>query len=130
MGGTIGIDLPNISGKEQRQAVGAAIDKILPQRYERTARNGCGVIQIVCPRARASLREIAADRGAFEARALLRRAANERTGATQLVAHPAVIGTLERNPAWIEALATQVGGAVTLRTDASLPIHGAYAQNA
>jgi ribonuclease G len=130
MGGSIGIDLPTISGKEQRQAVGAAIDKILPQPFERTAMNGFGFIQIVRPRARASLLEIAADRGAFEARALLRRAANERTGATQLVAHPSVVGILERNPAWIEALATQVGGAVTLRTDASLPIHGAYAQNA
>jgi hypothetical protein len=129
IGGSIGIDLPTISGKEQRQAVVAVIDKVLPQPFERTAMNGFGFIQIVRPRVRASLLELAADRAPFEARALLRRAARERTGPTQLVAHRAVVGVLERNPAWIEALATQVGGAVTLRTDASLPIHGAYAQD-
>jgi len=126
--GSIGIDLPTISGKTERQAVGSAVDAILPQPFERTAVNGFGFLQIVRPRARASLLELAADRAAFEARALLRRVSLERSGATTLAAHPAVIRVLERQTAWIEQLSRQIGGAVTLRSDPSLPIHGAYAQ--
>jgi ribonuclease G len=126
--GSIGIDLPTVSGKAARQAIGAVFDAILPQPFERTAVNGFGFLQIVRARTRASLFELAADRAAFEARALLRRAALERQGATALAAHPAVIRVLEQRPAWIEQLSRQVGGAVTLRSDASLPIHGAYAQ--
>ncbi len=45
IGGSIGIDLPTIGGKEQRQAVGAAIDANLPLPFERTAMNGFGFIQ-------------------------------------------------------------------------------------
>ena len=126
--GSIGIDLPTISGKAERQAVGSEVDAILPQPFERTAVNGFGFLQIVRPRARASLFELAADRAAFEARAFLRRVARERSGATTLAAHPALIRVLEQHPAWIEQLSRQIGGAVTLRSDASLPIHGAYAQ--
>lgn len=126
--GSIGIDLPTISGKAERQAIGAAVDAILPQPFERTAVNGFGFLQIVRARTRASLFELAADRAAFEARALLRRAALERSGRTILVGHPAVMRVLEQRPEWIEQLSRQVGGAVTLRSDASLPIHGAYAQ--
>ena len=126
--GSIGIDLPTVSGKVERQAIGAAVDAILPQPFERTAVNGFGFLQIVRPRARASLFELAADRAAFEARALLRQAALERTGATTLVAHPSIMRVIEQHPAWIEQLSRQVGGAVTLRSDASLPIHRAYAQ--
>lgn len=130
IGGSIGIDLPTISGKEQRQAVGAAIDAILPQPFERTAMNGFGFIQVVRPRVRASTFELASDRASFEARALLRKAAMERSGVTCLVTPPAVSTIIEANPEWIETLARQVGGPVTLRSDPSLPIHGAYAQNA
>lgn len=130
IGGSIGIDLPTIAGKEQRQAIASAIDDVLPQPFERTAMNGFGFLQIVRPRMRASLLELASDRASFEARALLRRAAMERMGATQLVAHPSVTAVLERKPDWAEALGRQVGGAVTLRGDPSLPIHAAYAENA
>lgn len=126
--GSIGIDLPTVPGKAQRQEIGTAVDAILPEPFERTAVNGFGFLQIVRPRARASLFELAADRAAFEARAFLRRVARERSGATTLAAHPALIGVLEQHPAWIEQLSRQIGGAVTLRSDPSLPIHGAYAQ--
>ena len=129
IGGSIGIDLPTISGKAQRQRIGELVDAILPQPFERTAVNGFGFLQIVRPRRRASLFELAADRPAFEARALLRRAAMERTGATRLVANPAVVACLESEPGWLETLARQIGGTVTLRTEAKLPIHGAYAEN-
>lgn len=127
IGGSIGIDLPTCRGKAARQSIAEAIDAILPQPFERTAVNGFGFIQIVRPRRQASLLELAADRPAFEARALLRRAARE-VGATCLVAHPAVIAALV--PAWIEQLAAQVGGAVSLRADPTLAMSAAYAQQA
>ena len=126
--GSIGIDLPTVRGKAQRQEIGATVDAILPQPFERTAVNGFGFLQIVRQRVRASLFELAADRAAFEARVLLRRTALERRGMTTLVGHPAVIKVLEQNQSWLERLSRQVGGAVTLRSDASLPIHGAHAQ--
>ena len=128
IGGSIGIDLPTASGKALRQAIGAAVDATLPQPFERTAVNGFGFIQIVRPRTRASLFELAADRAPFEARALLRLAALERTGATALVAHPAVVCAIERQPGWLDALSRQLGGTAVLRSDPALPIHGGYAQ--
>lgn len=128
IGGSIGIDLPTVSGKAQRQEIGSAIDANLPQPFERTGVNGFGFVQIVRPRRRASLVELAQDRAAFEARALLRRAAFEASGAKRLAAHPAVIAMLESKSDWLEALARQIGGAVALRADAALPISGAYAE--
>ena len=127
IGGSIGIDLPTCRGKAERQAVAEAVDAILPQPFERTAVNGFGFIQIVRPRRHASLLELAADRPAFEARALLRRAARE-VGRVWLVAHPAVIAALD--PAWLAALSLQVGGTVDLRADPALAMSAAYATNA
>ncbi|MCY7281472.1 MAG: ribonuclease [Sphingomonas bacterium] len=123
IGGSIGIDLPT-TGKAARQEAVEAVDSILPQPFERTAVNGFGFLQIVRPRRHASLFELALDRPAFEARALLRRAARE-TGAIHLVAHRAVIAAIA--PDWIDALARQVGGNVSLRTDPSLGIAGGHA---
>jgi len=128
IGGSIGIDLPTVSGKPIRTQIAEAVDQILPQPFERTAVNGFGFLQVVRPRSRASLLELAQDRSAFEARALLRRAAFEDSGPRRLVAHPSLIAELERNPDWIDMLARQVGGAVTLRSEPSLPIHGSYAE--
>ena len=128
IGGSIGIDLPTAGSKAVRQAAAEAIDAVLPQPFERTAVNGFGFVQIVRPRLRASLVELAQDRAAFEARALLRRAALEPPGPKRLVAHSAVIAILESRPEWVEALSRQVGGAVGLRADAALPISSAYAE--
>jgi hypothetical protein len=129
IGGSIGIDLPTAGSKAARQAAAAAIDEHLPQPFERTAVNGFGFIQIVRPRRRASLVELAQDHASFEARALLRRAALDQAGARRLVAHPAVIAILESRREWLDGLARQVGGAVSLRADAKLPISGGYAEN-
>jgi hypothetical protein len=129
IGGSIGIDLPTTGSKVARQAAAAAIDERLPQPFERTAVNGFGFVQIVRPRARASLVELAQDRAAFEARVLLRRAALEAPGAKCLVANPAIVAALQSRPDWIEALAAQVGGAISLRADPRLPMSGAYAEN-
>ncbi|MCL6741293.1 ribonuclease [Sphingomonas sp. RB56-2] len=129
IGGSIGIDLPTAKGKAARQAAASALDAILPRPFERTAVNGFGFLQLVRPRRRASLVELAADRATFEARALLRQAARE-IGATCLAAHPAVIAVLSTHRDWLDRLSCQVGGAVTLRSDASLAISGGHAEPA
>lgn len=129
IGGSIGIDLPTVEGKVARQAAAAEVDAILPQPFERTAVNGFGFLQIVRPRSHASLFELAADRAEFEARALLRRAGRS-VGSIRLVAHPVVIAVLEGNSAWIEQLSLHVGGAVTLRADASVAMSAGYAERA
>lgn len=128
IGGSIGIDLPTVQGKSIRTEAAQAVDEILCQPFERTAVNGFGFLQIVRPRPRASLLELAQDRAAFEARALLRRSAFDGGGKKRLVACPAVIAILEANPGWIDALSCQVGGEVALRSDPSLPIQGSYAE--
>jgi Ribonuclease G/E len=128
VGGSIGIDLPTIAGKAERKAVDEAIDAALPQPFERTAMNGFGFVQIVRPRRRASSFELAHDRAAFEARALLRRSAFESAGSKTLVAHPAVCAVLQAHNAWIEALSRQVGGPIGLRADGGLTMSGGYAE--
>jgi ribonuclease G len=127
IGGSIGVDLPTVQGKDQRVAIGAAVDAILPNPFERTAVNGFGFLQIIRPRRHASLFELAADRAAFEARALLRQAARE-TGPICLAAHPAVIAVIEGHGDWMAALARQVGGTVGLRSDPKLTISGGHAE--
>lgn len=127
IGGSIGIDLPTAGSKAARQHAAAAIDAKLPKPFERTAVNGFGFVQIVRPRTRPSLVELAQNRPAFEARALLRRAPREGSGPKQIVAHPGVIDVLERKPQWIEALEQQVGGRIELRPDATLTMSGGYA---
>jgi Ribonuclease G/E len=129
IGGSIGIDLPTSRSKVARQAAAAAIDAHLPQPFERTAVNGFGFVQIVRPRNGASLIELAQDRSAFEARALLRRTACGPPGTKRIVAHPAVIAVLEAQPDWTEALSRQVGGQISLRADPALPMSGGYAES-
>ncbi|MFL6764223.1 MAG: ribonuclease [Sphingomicrobium sp.] len=130
IGGSIGIDLPTSGSKSARQRAAEAIDAELPQPFERTAVNGFGFVQIVRPRSRASLVELAGDRAAFEARALLRRVAFEPPGPKRLVAHPAVVGVLQGQPDWLELLAGPTGGAVSLRAEPNLPMSGGYAEKA
>ena len=130
IGGSIGIDFPTVAGKTARGQVDDAIRHRLRPPFEKTSLNGFGFMQIVRPRRHASLIELARDQAPFEARALLRRATFEPAGAKRLVAHPAVIAALERQPDWLEALARQVGGAVGLRADPALPMSGGYAENA
>jgi hypothetical protein len=129
IGGPVGIDFPTLKGREARQQIDSILAEYLPQPAERTAMNGFGFVQVVRPRSRASLIDLAANRASFEARALLRRAANE-IGATRLVAHPSVVRLLEGKPQWLHQLARQVGGAVTLRSDASLAMSAGHAERA
>jgi hypothetical protein len=129
IGGSIGIDLPTAGSKTARRRATEAIDEHLPPPFERTAMNGFGFVQIVRPRLRASLVELAQDRAAFEARALLRRTAFEPPGPKRLVAHPAVAALLQNRPDWLEELSRQVGGSIELRADARLPMSGGHAES-
>jgi len=117
-----------VDGKAARKRVDDAIDAVLPKPFERTAMNGFGFVQIVRPRRHASLFELAQDRAAFEARALLRRAAFERAGPKTLVAHPAVTAVIQAKPDWLAALSRQLGGAVGLRPAPDLTMSGGYAE--
>lgn len=127
--GSIGIDLPTAGSKAARQRAGEAIDAVLPQPFERTAVNGFGFVQIVRPRKRASLIELAQDRATFEARALLRRVAFEPPRPKRLAAHPAVISILKGRADWLAEISRQLGGSVTLRGDPALPMSGGYAES-
>lgn len=127
--GNIGIDLPSTPGKDARQAAAEALDTALADEpFERTAVNGFGFLQVVRPRRRASLLELAHDRPAFAARALLRRAAIAGHGPTRLAVAPPVAGLLAARPDWLDSLARQRGGAVGLRADPGLAISGGHAE--
>jgi hypothetical protein len=130
LGGSIGIDFPTLGSRQARHEVDRILEEYLPKPSERIAMNGFGFVQVVRPRPRASLVELARDRAPFETRALLRRVAAESPGPKRIVAHPAVIAVLEQHRAWLDALARQVGGSVELRADAGLPMSGGYAEKA
>lgn len=125
LGGSIGIDFPTMRSKAERAAIDAILDEYLPKPFERTATNGFGFVQIVRPKARPSLVDLARDRAPFEARALLRRA-GQSVGAITLTAHPAVIAAIR--PAWREQLERQVGGRVTLSAEPTLAMSAGHAQ--
>ena len=129
LGGSTGVDFPTLRDKAARAEADAILDSYLDRPFERTAMNGFGFVQIVRPRRRASLIELAQEQAAFEARALLRRAAFEPPGAKRLVAHPAIAAVLDAKPDWLDLLARQLGGAASLRADPALPMSGGYAEN-
>ena len=122
--GSIGIDLPTLPGRGDRQAAARAVDALLPQPFERTAVNGFGFLQIVRRRERASIPEmVQADPAGAAARALLRRA--ERSagpGAITLHAAPAVISRLGDRPDWIEILQRRTGAPIALQAEPGLAI--------
>jgi ribonuclease G len=128
IGGSIGVDLPTTGNKALRQRAAAAIDSALAGPFERTAVNGFGFVQIVRPRLRPSLLELAQDRAAFEARILLRNLAFQPPGSKRIVAHPSVANILEQRRDWIEAVSRHLGGAVKLRLEPTLPMSCGYAE--
>jgi hypothetical protein len=129
--GSIVIDLPTTPGKGPRQAAAEALDAAMAgEAFERTAVNGFGLLQVVRPRRRPSLLELAFDAPAFAARALLRRAALEGHGRATLAVHPRVAAAIEQKPEWLATLARQRGGAVGLRADASIAISGGHVSQA
>lgn len=128
IGGSIGIDLPTLAAKADRQAAAAALDAVLPQPFERTAVNGFGFLQLVRRRERASIPELLQDDpiGAA-ARALLRRAERASgTGLRTLVATPAVIARIEAGGDWIATLERRIGAPARLQPDAALAISAGH----
>lgn len=130
--GSIGIDFPTLSNRDERMAVAACFDAALPQPFERTAVNGFGLMQVIPPRARASvIEQLRADPVGHAARALLRRA--ERSGlvgATRLVAAPSVIDIIATRPDWLDRLSRHLGGEVGLRADPTRTIWAGHEERA
>ncbi len=111
IGGSIGIDLPTVSGKAARHAVDAALAEGVPD-AERTAMNGFGFVQLIRRRARASLPELLqADPALADALALLRRL--ERDPQPVAVAPAAVIARI--TPEWRAEAARRTGRAIEWR---------------
>lgn len=122
--GNIGIDFPTIEDRALRRAAADAVAAALVSPFEATAINGFGFMQIIRPRARASLLELAQyDRIGWAARALLRQAQRSRLhGPLRLTARPAVIAYLAQRGGWLDRLASETGGAISLQEDAGLAI--------
>jgi hypothetical protein len=130
--GSIGIDLPTLPGKAERQAAAAALDAVLPPPFERTAVNGFGFLQIIRRRERASLIEqLTADPVRTAALSLLRRGARAGGhGELVLQAHPRVAGLIATRPDWIDALGREIGATIALRPDEALAISAGHASRA
>jgi hypothetical protein len=129
--GSIGIDLPTLAARDQRLAVAAALDQVLPQPFERTAMNGFGFLQIIRRRERASIPElIRADPVGAAARALLRRAERS-AGAGDHVLHaaPAVAARLLEAPDWLDLLARRLGARVEVREEIGLGLSAGHVQS-
>jgi hypothetical protein len=128
--GSIGIDFPGMESKADRQAVADRLDEAMTGDFERTAINGFGFMQIVKRRTGPSLPELlqsAPMRG--HTLELLRQAERAQgTGSIQLVAHPAIIQTLEKRTDWLAELTRRAGRAASLRSDPKLAIGGGYAE--
>ncbi|MFC7536109.1 ribonuclease [Sphingomonas sp. GCM10030256] len=129
--GSIGIDLPTTRGKAARAAAAEELDRALRgTQFERTGVNGFGFVHLIRPRRRPSLLELYGEPVAAEARALLRRAGTAGFGPARLAAHPRVVALLGENLGWLEQLAVQRGGAVTLRPDEMLAISAGHVEPA
>ena len=128
IGGSIGVDLPTVAGKAERQAPAAALDALLPQPFERTGVNGFGFLQIVRRRARASLPELLqGDPVGAAARALLRRAEHAPgVGERILRAAPSVIARIEANAGWRDRLTRRIGATVVLQAEPGLAISAGH----
>ena len=126
--GSIGIDLPTLDARTERQAAAAALDAALDVSFERTAVNGFGFLQVVRRRERASIPELVQYQPATAAaRILLRRAEHAGgRGALTLTANPAVHTALESRADWLATLERRRGAAVRLAADPSLALHAGH----
>jgi hypothetical protein len=129
--GSIGIDLPTVSSRVERQNSAASLDAVLPQPFERTAVNGFGFLQVVRKRERQSLPELMQHTPiASAARALLRRA--ERVpglGARRITASPAVVDYLERRSEWLDELRHRIGTNIELQAKSTFTTWGCHVQS-
>lgn len=130
IGGSIGIDFPTLSAKQDRKELDKALEAALANwPHERTAMNGFGFVQIVARLDGPSLlHRLTYARAASAARFLLRRAEQlEGTGGRiELSAHPAVIAELTDE--WLTKLRRRTGREVVTRADPNLAIVAPHAQ--
>ncbi|RGP40834.1 hypothetical protein BPTFM16_01126 [Altererythrobacter insulae] len=130
LGGSIGIDFPTVSAKEDRKAVDEALSAALfDWPHERTAMNGFGFVQIVARHDGPSLlHRFASSRVGICARNALRIGElSEGHGPVLLLTvHPALHAKLKGN--WINELARRTGKEVRIETDPSLALEAAQAQ--
>jgi hypothetical protein len=131
IGGSIGIDLPTLPAKDDRQAAAAALDAALPMPFERTAVNGFGFLQIVRRRERASLPELVqGDAVGAATRLLLRHAERTRGSGERIIqGAPAVIERVRKEPGWLQELERRLGAAVRLREGPGLAIFAGHVQS-
>jgi hypothetical protein len=128
--GNIAIDVPSLPDKMARMKTVEMFDAHLPPPFERTAINGFGLLQVIRPRHRASMMELAVrDPVRFAAHRILRQAQRGgHIGARTLVTHPLVVNIIDKNPAWIESLSKLWGGKTVLRADNALVIGASYVE--
>ena len=132
LAGSIGIDFPTVGDKAARARIGELVDAGFAQagiaRFERTAVNGFGFMQIILPRDRPSLVErMRGDPVQTAALRLLRQAERSiGTGARTLVAAPVVIAWFTANPALTVELERRLGVSIVLQGAPSLAISAGH----
>lgn len=129
LAGSIGIDFPTLSDKNDRKQIDGALERALGDwPHERTSMNGFGFVHLVARLSRPSLLHLLArDRAGAAARFLLRQAERiEMPGAILLTCHPAVEAALRAD--WREELAGRTGRTIRIATDPGLALASGFAQ--
>lgn len=128
IGGSIGIDLPTLGGKAERQAVAESFDLAMPQPFERTGVNGFGFMQIVRRKSRPSLAELLQGDPVTASALRLIRHAQRTPGSGQMTicAHVAVISRIKSQENWILSLSRQIGAELCLAEDVTQPISAGH----
>jgi len=129
LSGSIGIDFPTVSSREDRKQVDAALSEALADwDHEQTSMNGFGFVQLVSRKESPSLlHRVQFDRAGAQARFLLDLAEGVRgPGAVELLAHPAVIAKIR--PEWQEEFLHRRGVPLRLRADPAIAIAGGNVQ--